>query len=210
MIYRPNRVFEHNSEAPALIVNAKGHVAGKLATHVAKNIVEGQKVIVINTEDIVLTGPIERSIGKFKSYLNKRRLTKPEKGQKHHRLPSMFFQRIVRRMVPKKKIKGQRALTLLKVHESCPDEFINSKWMTCPKALLENTSNPIRKFFYLKDLLVKFGWKYANEAAEQTQKVSCLRSESKEKEKNEKLKEQKIKQSDKFKRRVEELMAKIE
>lgn len=210
MIYKPNRAFEHNFEAPALVVNAKDHVAGKLATFVAKNILEGQKVIVINTQYLVLTGPIERSIGKFKDYLNKRRLTKPENGQKHHRSPSMFLRRIVRRMVPKRITKGQRAMTLFTSYESCPDELMNSKWLVCPKALLKNTANPIRKFFYIQELLVKFGWKYSNAAEEQYQKIMAGRSDEKQKLLSLNEKEDQLKGSDKFNQRVKELLSQVE
>lgn len=210
MIYRPNRVFEHSYESPAIIVNAQGHVAGKLATFVAKNILEGQKVIVINTEYLVLTGPIDRSVGKFTRYLNKRRLTKPENGQKHHRSPSMFFRRIVRRMVPKRIVRGQKALTLLKTYESCPDELISSQWLVCPRALLKNTADPIRKFFFIKDLLVKFGWKYSTETDLQYQRVMTIRNDHKQKMEQNNLKNEQIKKSEKFNRRLEELMDKIE
>lgn len=210
MIYRPNRVFEHNYESPAIVVNAQGHVAGKLATFVAKNILEGQKVIVINTEYLVLTGPIERSVGKFTRYLNKRRLTKPENGQKHHRSPSMFFRRIVRRMVPKRIVRGQKALTLLSTYESCPDDLIHSKWVVCPKALLKNTADPIRKSFYIKELLIKFGWKYSNEADLQYQKTMAIRNDRKEKLERENTKNEEIRKTERFNHRVEELMDKIE
>lgn len=210
MQYKPNRVFEHNCESPAIVINARDHVAGKLATFIAKNILEGQQVIVINTEYLVLTGPMERGIGRFKDYLNKRRLTKPEKGQKHHRSPSMFLQRIVRRMVPKRKVKGQRALKLLTVHESCPDEFMNSKWLVCPKAQLKNTSDEIRKSFYIKDMLVKFGWKYSKEAEQQYQHIMAGRTEQLYKKAQDFEKESEIKKNPKFAQRVKELMAQIQ
>lgn len=210
MKFYSRRVFEHNNQSPALIIDAKEHVVGKLATFVAKHLLEGQKIIVINTENLVLTGPIERGIQRFKEYLNKRRLTKPEHGQKHHRSPSLFFQRAVRRMVPKRIVKGKRALSLLTIYESCPDDLINSDWMNCPKALLKNTADPIRKFYHLKNLLIKYGWKYSKETEEQNQKVEKLRSEMKQQKMLEREKENEIRKSDKFKRRVSELMAQIE
>ncbi|KRH91984.1 60S ribosomal protein L13a, partial [Pseudoloma neurophilia] len=210
MIYEPNRIFEYNQDTSNIIINAQDHVAGKLATFVAKNILEGQKVTVVNAEYLVLTGPIKRSIGKFNDYLNKRRLINPSIGHKHHRSPSMFLQRIIRRMVPKKIIKGQKALKLLTIYESCPDELAHKKWMVCPRAQLKNTSDPIRKSFYIKELLTKFGWKYSEEADLQYQRVMAMRNDHKAALEVTKQKEDQLRKSDRFEQRVKELMEQIE
>lgn len=209
-MYQIHRHYEHNFDIPPIIINATGHVAGKLATHVAKRILEGVPCTVVHTENLILTGPIERSVGRFKSYLNKRQLTKPSKGPFHQRSPSEFFKRIVRRMVPKKKVKGQKALDLLKVYESCPEELTTAKFLVCPKALKKYTTDPVRKFFHLKELLVKFGWKNSDIVEEQNIEINNIRTKIKEKKVLREDKEKEVRTSEKFKRRVEEFMSQIE
>ncbi|ELQ76655.1 60S ribosomal protein L13a [Trachipleistophora hominis] len=209
-MYNPNRTYEHNNQSREIVINAKDHVAGKLATFVAKNILEGVPVTVVHTENIVFTGPIERGVGRFKDFLNKRKLTNPLRGPFHHRSPAMLFTRIVRRMVPKKKYKGQCALSLLTVHDSCPDDLVATQCMVCPRAMLKYTADPIRRFYYMKDLCSKFGWKYFNEVERQNVIVEEIRRKAKETKEKIAEKVNSIKESDKFKRRVEELMAQIE
>lgn len=122
----------------------------------------------------------------------------------------MLFKRIIKRMVPKKKYKGQIALSLLTVQDSCPDELGTVNYMVCPKSLIKYTADPIRKFCHLKDLCKGYGWKYHGVVEKQNARVKEIRTKFKEENMLMKENELKIRESERFKRRVDELMAQIE
>ncbi|KAK6089690.1 hypothetical protein P3W45_001332 [Vairimorpha bombi] len=154
-----------------IIVDASEHVAGKLASKIAKLLLEGNKVTVLCTERAILTGPLDRSIAKFKSFMNKRCRVNPRKGPYHHILPSMRYYRIIRGMIPYKMYKGREAMKNLEVHEGIPAEFENSERVKFPECLLKYCNKPGKKFALLGDLLVKFGWKHAKIVKELTDSI---------------------------------------
>ncbi|KAF7692993.1 60S ribosomal protein L13a [Cucumispora dikerogammari] len=191
-----------------LYINADKHVGGKLATHIAKALLEGDKVTVVHCEKLVYTGPVHRGVGKFEAYLNKRRIVNPLKGQFHFREPSKFFKRTISRMVPKRFFRGQEALSRLELYEGCPKELENIVFDVCPKALLSYTADPKRKFYILGDLLKKYGWK-RSEIVEQFNKEQEGRLyKIRQEEQQMKEKQEKFKQTPEYKKKVDELLSK--
>ena len=114
-----------------VIIDAAGHVAGRLASYVAKWLLSSDKlrVIVINSQDAVITGDfnmvlewIKRRISEWRTHYN------PEKvGPKYPRRPDRIFKRIVRGMVPRKQWKGRYALKRLRVYMGYPPELFQRK-----------------------------------------------------------------------------------
>jgi large subunit ribosomal protein L13 len=130
-------------ERGEIIIDAEGHVAGRLATYVAKALLEKPelRVVVVNVEKLAITGDekmviewIKRKISEWRTHYN------PEKaGPKVPRRPDRIFKRIVRGMLPKKTETGRMALKRLRVYMSIPIEFIQRKKLILyevPKAKL--------------------------------------------------------------------------
>jgi large subunit ribosomal protein L13Ae len=44
-----------------VVIDGKGHLAGRLASVVAKQILNGQKVVVVRCEDVNISGPFFRN-----------------------------------------------------------------------------------------------------------------------------------------------------
>lgn len=190
-----------------LYINADKHVAGKLSTHIAKALLEGNKVTIVHCEKLVYTGPLKRGEGKFKSYLNKTRIVNPLKGQFHFREPSKFFRRTISRMVPKRFYRGQEALSRLELFDGCPKELENIIFDVCPKALLSYTADPKRKFYILGDLLKKYGWK-RSEIVEEFNKEKELRLSVIKKDNEERNKKQEaFKNTEEYKKQLENALS---
>ena len=102
------------------IIDGKGHIMGRLASYVAKQLLSGHKVIIVRSESIVLTVSYQRNKLKFREYLNKTLLSNPRKGHKHFRSPSRIFFKAVRGMLPRKTDRGEHAMSRLKVFEGIP------------------------------------------------------------------------------------------
>merc|ERR1712088_1114296 len=69
------------------IIDGNGHLMGRLAATVAKCLLQGQKVVVVRTEGLVISGNVYRNKLKVMEYLRKRHLTKPSRGPFHGRSP---------------------------------------------------------------------------------------------------------------------------
>ncbi len=93
-----------------IIVDAKDHLFGRLASVVAKELLNGQTVVVVRCELINISGSLFRNRLKYQEWLNKRTHTNPKKGPFHERFPSKLFWRCVRGMLPHKKPRGAKAL----------------------------------------------------------------------------------------------------
>merc|ERR1712096_247276 len=84
-----------NSRMPfekLVVIDARNHLLGRLASFVAKEALLGQKVVLVRCEDIVISGSFIRNKMKLLMKRNKRMNTNPVKGPFHHRSPA--FQRV--------------------------------------------------------------------------------------------------------------------
>ncbi|AAL62942.1 50S ribosomal protein L13 [Pyrobaculum aerophilum] len=118
-------------DAGEVIVDAEGHVAGRLATYIAKALLErpNLRIVVVNAEKLVITGDEKMVIEWFKRKISEWRTHyNPEKaGPKVPRRPDRVFKRIVRGMLPKKSETGRSALKRLRVYMSIPIEIMQRK-----------------------------------------------------------------------------------
>ena len=135
-----------------LIVDAKNAVAGRLASYVAKELIKGKKVHLVNAEQAVVSGPPKFLEGLFKEKVNR---GDPYHGPFYPRRPEQILKRVVRGMIPYKKPKGREAFKRLKVYISIPAELKDRKLVTMPKA--ENKLEC--KYMSLGDLSLKLGAK---------------------------------------------------
>merc|ERR1719333_367458 len=143
-----------------IVIDAKGHLLGRLASIVAKELLSGQKVIVVRCEELNISGSHFRNKLKYKDFLRKRCNVNPQHGPFHLRAPSKIFWRTVRGMVPHKTPRGAAALSHLKVFEGVPHPYDRKKRMVVPACLKVLRIRPERKFTRLADLSDQNGWKH--------------------------------------------------
>jgi|Deesub1362B_J571_1020462.scaffolds.fasta_scaffold00275_7 large subunit ribosomal protein L13 len=118
------------------VINAEGHVLGRLSSIIAKRLLNGEKIVVVNAEKAVVTG--ERSMI-FQRYKDKLDRGSKEKGPYYPRHPERIFKRTVRGMIPWKSKRGREAYRNLKVFVGVPEE-INKEFEVVENALLEKVS----------------------------------------------------------------------
>ncbi|KAJ3226228.1 60S ribosomal protein L16B [Clydaea vesicula] len=143
-----------------VVIDGKGHLLGRLASIVAKQLLNGQAITVVRCEEINMTGPFFRNKLKYLTYLRKRCVVNPNRGAFHFRAPSRMLYRVVRGMIPHKTPRGAAALERLKVFEGVPPPFDKQKRMVVPQALRVIRLAPNRKYTVLKRLASEMGWKY--------------------------------------------------
>merc|ERR1711953_677781 len=145
-----------------VVIDGRGHLMGRLASIVAKFILNGNKVVVVRTEGINMSGNFYRN--KLK-YLRLRCNVKPLRGPFHFRAPGKIFWRTVRGMVPHKTERGKAAMKRLQTFEGIPPPYDKKKRMVIPAALKVLRLKPGRKFCSLGRLSHDVGWKYQDVVA---------------------------------------------
>ena len=110
-----------------VIIDGKGHLVGRLASIVAKELLNGQRVVVVRCESLNKSGSLFRNKVKFHEFLNKTSSHNPRRWIQHYRSPAKIFWRTVRGMVPHKTPKGSAALGKLKVFEGIPAPYDTKK-----------------------------------------------------------------------------------
>jgi large subunit ribosomal protein L13Ae len=113
--------------ADVIVVDGKGHLLGRLASIVAKQLLNGKKVVVVRTEQIIISGSITRNKVRYAQFVQKRTNTNPRRGPFHFRSPARIFWRTLRGMLPHKTPRGAAALGKLKVFEGIPAPYDTKK-----------------------------------------------------------------------------------
>jgi len=143
-----------------MLIDARGHLLGRLCAIVAKTLLQGQRVIVVRCEGINISGNFYRNKLKYLDFLKKRHSTNPARGPFHFRAPSKIFWRTIRGMLPHKLHRGKDALERLKVYEGIPPPYDKQKRVVVPSALRVLRLKPRRKYCQLSRLAHEVGWKY--------------------------------------------------
>merc|ERR1712070_197603 len=148
-----------------VVIDARGHLMGRLASFVAKEALNGQKVVVVRCEDLVISGSFIRNKLKLLMKRVKRMNTNPKKGPFHHRSPADMFMRVMRGMLPHKQYRGSAAFQRIKCVEGIPEPFNSVKRVVVPDALRIQRLRPGRKFSCLGKLASGLGWGYSDVVA---------------------------------------------
>ncbi|MBI4163967.1 MAG: 50S ribosomal protein L13 [Candidatus Aenigmarchaeota archaeon] len=102
-----------------LYLDANNQIVGRLGSTVAKTLLKGNKVFVINAERAVISGSPKPTIELYKT---KTVRGDPYNGPFYPKTPDRMIKRVVRGMLPKNN-KGREALKKLIVYLSKPEEF---------------------------------------------------------------------------------------
>ncbi|EMR80997.1 putative 60s ribosomal protein l16 protein [Botrytis cinerea BcDW1] len=133
---------------PVITIDAKGHLLGRLASTVAKQLLNGQKIVVVRCEALNISGEFFRAKRPF-----------------HFRAPSRIFYKTVRGMIPHKTARGAAAMERLKVFEGVPPPYDKVKRVVVPQALRVLRLKPGRKYCTVGRLSHEVGWKYQDVVA---------------------------------------------
>jgi large subunit ribosomal protein L13Ae len=141
-----------------IIIDGRGHLVGRLASICAKQMLRGQKVVVVRCEEMNISGSLFRNNLKYHEFLAKSNNSNPRRNFKHFHSPSRMFWRSLRGMLPHKEARGADALQHLKVFEGIPYPYDQRKRMVVPSALRVCRLKPMRDFCGLGELATKVGW----------------------------------------------------
>lgn len=108
------------------IIDGKNAVLGRLASIVAERIMDGEEIVVVNSESIVITGERDAVFAEYKAKVD-RGECKSRKGPFYPRRADLLFKRAVRGMIPWMTTSGRDAYRRLHVFVGVPKQFADSE-----------------------------------------------------------------------------------
>lgn len=140
------------TKSPVTVVNAEGQIVGRLSSQVAKRLLNGEEVVILNAEKAVFSGKKKSKLLEAHIFLE---VGAPRRGPFHYRRPDRFLRKVVRGMVPIKQPKGKNAYKRLKVFMGIPLDFKDHEMITFTEASSANLKGP---HFTLGELAKEIGW----------------------------------------------------
>jgi large subunit ribosomal protein L13 len=140
-------------EVQLTIVDAKGLVLGRMASEVAKRLLNGEKIAIVNAKEAIISGKRLSIVRDKEEYLQ---IGHHRKGPLHPRTPEGIVKKVVRGMLPRKKPRGMEALKRLKVYTGMPEGLKDAAKITLSAA---DASNLRGSYIRVSDLARNIGWK---------------------------------------------------
>jgi len=145
-----------------LLMDARDKILGRFCSQVAKKALLGEKIVIINAKDAIISGSKRDIHEKYLGKLNISTATNPRRGPFWPRRPDTFMRNIIKKMLPTKKIRGKEALKRVHVYIGAIPERFQKKYQK-----LISTEIPFsdkrrlsyyNKYITLENLCSRIGW----------------------------------------------------
>ncbi|HIE18648.1 TPA: 50S ribosomal protein L13, partial [Candidatus Bathyarchaeota archaeon] len=93
------------------VIDAEGLILGRMASQVAKRLLNGEKIIIVNAEKAIISGKRLSILREKQDFLQVGHF---RKGPLHPRRPDRIIKKVIRGMLPRKKPRGKDALKRLR------------------------------------------------------------------------------------------------
>ena len=135
-----------------IVIDASNLILGRMATVVAKHLLHGECVVILNAEKTVVSGKRLSKVQEAKGKLN---IGHPRKGPYWPRQPDRYVKRAIRGMLPRQTPKGKEAYTRLRVFIGVPPEFRDNPGKTVSEAKAEKLKC---SYITVGELTKEIGW----------------------------------------------------
>ncbi len=139
--------------AKTTIIDAQGLILGRMASLVAKKLLNGETVFIVNARDAVISGKRRTLVQEAKEFLQVGHF---RKGPLHPRRPDNIVKKVVRGMLPRKSPKGKEALKRLKVFIGTPQDLADKEKV---KLVGVEASDLRCPYIKVSELARAVGWK---------------------------------------------------
>jgi large subunit ribosomal protein L13 len=137
------------------IIDADGLILGRLSSIVAKRLLKGENIFIVNTEKAVISGQKVTTFTEYKQSVDR---GNKEFGPYFPKRPDHIVKRTVRGMLPYKKTKGRDALFKLKTYIGVPEALSSEETTTINEANMKRLSSI--KYIRLDELCKKLGGEF--------------------------------------------------
>jgi large subunit ribosomal protein L13 len=105
------------------LIDGTNLALGRLGAKVAKYILNGEEVVIINAEKVAIVGKTDKIVEKYWMRRQRKDKATPEHSAHTPRRPDLFVKKAIRGMLPFKKTRGRKAFDRLRVYMGEPAQF---------------------------------------------------------------------------------------
>ncbi len=138
-----------------MVIDANNLILGRMASFVAKRLLNGEEIKIINAERAIISGRKDTTFERYKRYVDR---GSREFGPRFPRRPDQIVSRTIRGMIPHTKMMGREAYNRLKVYIGVPPELGKEQASTVEEASITRLSTS--NYTVLGDLSRKLGSKF--------------------------------------------------
>ncbi len=139
-----------------IVVDATDHIAGRLASNVAKLLMQGNRVSVVNCEKIMMSGSRSNQIKEYREFLEINSIINYKHGPVHYRRPDTLMAKMIRQMLPyDRKPSGKTAHQRLRTYIGSPKEIKSIQKIQFEKAKIRKAPS---NYTALGELCKVIGW----------------------------------------------------
>ncbi|MDA4135623.1 MAG: 50S ribosomal protein L13 [Thaumarchaeota archaeon] len=151
----PEAVVEAKTEDQTIYVDASEQIAGRMCSIVARELLAGKRVVVLNAEKALVSGKTQSVFRQWQTRLEIYSHVNPIYGPIHPRRPDNIVRRMVRGMVPKTKPSGKTAMNRLRVYMGVPEKYVGIKTRKFDDAMARR---PIPQYVTIAQISKNIGW----------------------------------------------------
>jgi large subunit ribosomal protein L13 len=144
-----------SAEDKTLYIDASEQIAGRLCSILAKELIAGKRIVVLNAEKALVSGRSSSVFRQWQARLEIYSHVNPIYGPIHPRKPDNILRRMVRGMVPKTKTKGRSAMSRLRVYIGVPEKYAGVKTSKFEDAMARR---PIPQYTTIAEISKNIGW----------------------------------------------------
>jgi large subunit ribosomal protein L13 len=135
------------------VIDADGLVLGRMCSVVAKSLLNGEEITIVNAEKAVVSG---NKSAIMEEYKRSRAQGKAKAGPYYPRMPDRILRRTVSRMMKHRQPKGKEAMKRLKVYIGIPEELRTAKF----ESIEDAKKLDLRRYMTLGEISRELGAKF--------------------------------------------------
>ncbi|MCL7414754.1 MAG: 50S ribosomal protein L13 [ANME-2 cluster archaeon] len=139
------------------VIDADGMILGRLSSILAKRLLAGEEIHIVNAEKAVISGDKVTTYTEYKQSVDR---GNREFGPYFPRRPDQILKRTIRGMLPYKRARGRDAMSRLKTYIGVPEELSREETATIDGADMNRLSSV--KYVRLEELSNKLGAKFSS------------------------------------------------
>jgi len=143
------------------LYDAKDKILGRFCSQLAKKVLLGERIVIINAMDAIISGTKANIEKKYLDQLGISTATNPRRGPFWKRRPDTLMRATIKRMLPRKKLRGKEALRRVHVYiTDIPERFKNRYQQLTPSEInnADKTRLSSNKYITLETLCKRIGW----------------------------------------------------